>query len=46
MKIGQLLVVFIEIFVMLDVELVLFFVEEIEVEYDVSLLVDDKKDQV
>lgn len=46
MKIGQLLVVFIEIFVMLDVEFVLFFVEEIEVEYDVSLLVDDKKDQV
>lgn len=46
MKIGQLLVVFIEIFVMLDVEFVSFFVEEIEVEYDVSLLVDDKKDQV
>lgn len=46
MKIGQLLVVFIEIFVTLDVELVSFFVEEIEVEYDVSLLVDDKKDQV
>lgn len=46
MKIGQLLVVFIEIFVMLDVEFVLFFVEEIEAEYDVSLLVDDKKDQV
>lgn len=46
MKIGQLLVVFIEIFVMLDVELVLFSAEEIEAEYDVSLLVDDKKDQV
>lgn len=36
----------IEIFVVLEVEFVLLLVEEIKVEYDVSLLVDNKKDDI